>query len=176
MPAHAADSAACLIFTFKEGLLSPIAHDLKLQVEDFELEVDEEAHTLAGQFATASVRVVCARRDGEDAPDLLSASDREKIERIIRQNVLHTARFPQATLDASYVPEGDQARIEGTLLLHGQRRPLRAVAMRRDGAWVCELELSQPDFGIKPYSAALGTLKVAPTVRVRVEVPASSPD
>ena len=40
--------------------------------------------------------------------------------------------------------------------------------------WVAELKLHQPDFGIKPYSAALGALKVKPDILVRVSVPRQS--
>src|SRR4051812_4209200 len=32
-------SAECLVYTFKEGLLSAVAHDLKIRVERFEIEV-----------------------------------------------------------------------------------------------------------------------------------------
>jgi hypothetical protein len=36
---------------------------------------------------------------------------------------------------------------------------------------VAEIKLHQPDFGIKPFTAALGALKVKPDVVVRVSVP-----
>jgi hypothetical protein len=39
---------------------------------------------------------------------------------------------------------------------------------------VVELKLHQPDFGIKPFSAALGALRVKPDVMIRVSVPRQS--
>jgi hypothetical protein len=39
---------------------------------------------------------------------------------------------------------------------------------------VAEVKIHQPDFGIKPYTAALGALKVKPDVLVRVSVPRES--
>jgi hypothetical protein len=47
--------------------------------------------------------------------------------------------------------------------------------VRADGdRWVTDLKLHQPDFGIKPFSAALGALKVKPDVIIRVSVPRQS--
>jgi hypothetical protein len=40
--------------------------------------------------------------------------------------------------------------------------------------WVAEMNIHQPDFGIKPYTAALGALKVKPEVMVRISVPRQS--
>jgi hypothetical protein len=37
---------------------------------------------------------------------------------------------------------------------------------------VSEVRVHQPDFGIKPYSAALGALKVQADVTVKVSAPA----
>jgi hypothetical protein len=36
---------------------------------------------------------------------------------------------------------------------------------------VGEVTLHQPDYGIKPYSAMLGTLKIRPDVKVRIRLP-----
>ena len=36
-----ATSAECLVFTYKEGLLSALAHDLEIRVPGFEVDVDD---------------------------------------------------------------------------------------------------------------------------------------
>jgi polyisoprenoid-binding protein YceI len=72
----------------------------------------------------------------------------------------------------SVAESGDKATIKGTLTLAGRSKAL-TVEARRDGArWVSEVVLHQPDFGVKPYTAMLGTLKIKPDVRVRVSLPA----
>jgi len=38
-----ASTAECLVFTEKEGLLSGVAHDLKLRVERFRLRIDDDS-------------------------------------------------------------------------------------------------------------------------------------
>jgi hypothetical protein len=68
-------------------------------------------------------------------------------------------------------PAGDGFAIAGTLSLHGRQKRVAGTAVRTGGKLCLELTLHQPDFGIKPYSAMLGTLKVKPDVRLKITVP-----
>lgn len=169
-----AEDAELLVLTKKEGLLSKVAHDLKLRVTRFELSLEDgEAPRIELRCDAASLRVVNAMKGGRDAPELLSAGDRKKIEANIVGEVLHAKRHPEIRFVSTRVTRrGDTAEIAGTLALHGRERPLEATARRRGSRWVTEVSLHQPDFGIRPYSAMLGALKVAPDVAVRFEAPA----
>ena len=62
----------------------------------------------------------------------------------------------------------DEALITGELSLHGVTRPLAITARHVGDRWVADVPLHQPDFGIKPFSAFLGSLRVKPDVRVRI--------
>jgi polyisoprenoid-binding protein YceI len=67
--------------------------------------------------------------------------------------------------------DGDRARIEGDLTLHGVTKPI-SVEARDDGQhWNAKIVLDQRDYGIKPFSAMLGALKVKPNVEVTISVP-----
>lgn len=167
-----ADRVECLVFTFKEGVLSAVAHDLKVRVERLSLTLDASARTIEARFDTGSLRVVCAMRDGREDPSALAASDRQKIEATLRDEVLGTSRHPEATAKATWTgASNERARVEGTLTLHGVSRPFTGEARVEGGRWAVEVRVHQPDFGIKPYSAMLGTLRVKPDVSVRVSVP-----
>ena len=173
MPTHDATTATCHVFTFKEGVLSAVAHDLRIRVERLTIEVDEAAGTVHARGFADSLRVDCAMKGGREDFDALSDRNKREIEGNIVGEVLHARRHPEIVFRSTEIEgEGDERRIAGTLALHGHERPLRVVARRAGGRWTAELELYQPDFGIKPYSAMLGTLKIKPTVRVRVSVPA----
>lgn len=173
MPTFDASKATCHVLTFKEGVLSAVAHDLRLRVERFTLEVDEAAGTVRGRFSADALRVDCAMKGGAEDFGALSDRNKREIEGNIEGDVLHARRYPEIVFRSTKVEgTGDERRIEGVLSLHGSERPLAAVARRQAGRWVTEVELHQPDFGIKPYSAMLGALKVQPRVRVRVSVPA----
>jgi polyisoprenoid-binding protein YceI len=173
MPTHDASSATCHVFTFKEGVLSAVAHDLRIRVERFTIMIDEASGSIEARFFADSLRVDTAMKDGREAFDSLRDGQKRDIEANIVGDVLHARKHPEIVFRSTRVDgEGDERRIEGTLALHGTQRPLQAVARRKAGRWVAEVELHQPDFGIKPFTAMLGTLKVRPTVRVRVSVPA----
>lgn len=176
-----AGSARCEIFSFKEGLLSRLAHDLHLEVGRFALEIADDQRSLTATFEPASIRVIAAVVGGHDDHGVLSAGDREKIRGNLLDDVLEAKRFPEIRFRSTRVegtPKG--LLIEGELSLHGTTRRVEALAVESPGSgpearrWACELSLHQPDFGIKPYTAALGALRVQAAVKVRVstELPA----
>jgi len=160
----------CAVFTFKEGLLSPVAHDLRLRVERWSLTWDPAARSLEAIFQAGSLAVDTVMRDGRPAPGVIDAKDKGKIEKNIREDVLASARHPEirfrATVPAGAVP----GTISGELELAGRRRALSIKVLQEGASWVAEATIHQPDWGIKPFSAMLGTLKVKPDVRVRVAV------
>ena len=167
------DTATCEVLTFREGLLSAAAHDLLLRVEAFAIEVDLAGPSVKATFDPASLRVVGALRDGRPLPGALSAADVRDIERAIREKVLHAERFPELRFGTSAVsarPDGYELR--GTLTLAGRSRALAIEAREVAGRLGAEVPLHQPDFGIRPYSAMLGAIRVKPDVQVRVSVPA----
>ncbi|MEO1338286.1 MAG: YceI family protein [Myxococcota bacterium] len=173
-----AENATCWVYTFKEGLLSAIAHDLKLRVEDFRIVVDLRQHSVHATFATDSLRVECARRGNVDDRTTLRAKDMLEIEKRTRTEVLHSARFPEARFTATLDPdsrpvdaEGATRVVTGMLTLHGRTGPATATAVFRDGSWRAQAQIHQPDFGIRPYRAALGGLRVQAGIAVEVILP-----
>jgi polyisoprenoid-binding protein YceI len=175
MPRFDAESAECTVLTYKEGLLSPVAHDLKIAVTRFSVTVTREADApfaIRVEVDPASLRVLSAMRDGREAPQLLSESDRRKIERNIVSEVLAASAHPQITFVGTAVPiSADRLEVSGQLTLHGRTRELRCTARTTSDRHVAEVRLHQPDYGIKPYTALLGTLRVQADVTVRLSVP-----
>jgi hypothetical protein len=165
-----AASAECLVFTQKAGLLSGVAHDLKLRVERFEVTLEDGA--ISARFDAASLRVVCAQQGGRDAPQALSARDRGEIEATIVRDVLDARRHPLIEFRSTRVErQGAAARIEGSLRLRGRERPISFEAVRDGDRATVGVRLHQPDFGIRPYTAMLGALKIKPDVEVRLTSP-----
>ena len=166
-------TAECRVFTYKEGLLSAVAHDLRLRVEHFTITLDDAAWRVDARFDARSLRVAGVMRDGVLHPDELGPDDRRTIEQNVVREVLHADRHPEIrfTSDAASA-DGDELRVRGTLVLHGVERPLLVPVRRHaDGAWCAEVSLHQPDFGIRPYRAMLGALRVRADVVVTLVVP-----
>ncbi len=174
MPVYDASQAECLVFTYKEGLLSTVAHDLKLRVTRFVVNLGEGR--VEATFDPRSLQVVCPMRRGVENPGALSASDMGQVIENMERDVLHTARFSTIRFTSTQVGQADGGwRIKGTLDLHGVKRPL-TVSVERDGEhYHTKVRLHQPTWRIKPFRALLGTLKVKPDVEVVVRVPAVVP-
>ena len=172
MAHHDASSAECLVFAFKDGVLSKLGHDLKLRVGRFSMDVADDASSVSATFDLASLEVVCARANGADAPGALSRGDLTKIHANLYKDVLEVKKHPEARFTSSRVTrDGEAYRVEGALRLHGTERPLSATLRPEGDRLVAEVELHQPDFGIEPFRAPLGVLKVKPSVTVRVAAP-----
>lgn len=167
-----ATTAECRILTYKEGLLSAVAHDLELRVTTFTIGIDETTWRVDARFDPTSLRVVGAVRNGVVDPDTLSESDRRTIEDTIVRDVLDAARHPEILfVSEAATGRGDVLAVHGRLDLHGHTGDLTATARREGPAWVADARLHQPDFGIRPYSAMLGTLRVRADVAVRITIP-----
>ena len=165
-------NAECFVFTFKEGLLSPIAHDLRIRVTRFSIQVNESKSSVVATFDTNSLVVDTPMKDGAENPSALSAADKEKIAAQIREDVLHSGKHGEAQFRSTAVTARSDGGydVSGELALHGVTRPLTAQTRVVAGRQQVELELRQPDFGITPYRAMLGTLKIQPDVTIRITV------
>ncbi|MDH4283056.1 MAG: YceI family protein [Myxococcales bacterium] len=170
MATYNKSNAECFVLTSKEGLLSKAAHDLKIRVDQFEIQVEDASQAIEATFDSSSLRLVSAQVDGRE--ESLSARDVEKIHNHIVKDVLHSKEFPEVRFVSSSVePLEHGFRVKGSLTLHGQTRPLSADIRAEGEQWVTDVPLHQPDFGIKPFRALFGTIRIKPGVRIRVSVP-----
>ena len=162
MPRFDETSAECLVLTYKEGLLSAMGHDLVLRVDRFLIIIDDQTLAIQAGFDAASLKVVSA----------VSDADKQKIEETIVNDVLHARRFPEILfLSSSVTKQGETVQVIGELTLVGRTRSLTMIAVAEGDRYHLEVVLHQPDFGLKPYSAMLGALKIKPDVTVRLSLP-----
>jgi hypothetical protein len=167
------DSATCRVYTFKEGLLSPVAHDLRLRVTRFAIEVGEQ---IEARFDASSLIVETPMKDGREHASALSEADKLKIADQIRDDVLHSDRYREITFrSSSWAERADGGfDLSGALTLHGVTRSIVARTVASEGRQRLELALHQPDFGITPFRALMGTLKIRADVRVEIEASTQS--
>lgn len=164
-----ASTAECLVFTYKAGLLAGVAHDLKLRVERFEIALGDEG--IRAWFDATSLRVACAQVGGKDDLRALSDKDRREIEATIARDVLDARRHPLIEFRSKPVVPSAQPGIEGTLSIRGRERTLVLKPGREGDRAVIDTVVDQPAFGIRPYTAMLGALRIRPDVRVRITTP-----
>jgi polyisoprenoid-binding protein YceI len=163
VPTFDATAVDCRVSVFREGLLTSFGHDITLQVTSLSLDVGDD-DGITADFDPSSLRVTT------EAP---SASERKDIEKNA-EKTLEVRKYPKIQFrSVSVVREGDRARIEGDLTLHGVTSPISVEACNDGKCWNAKITLDQREFGIKPFSAMLGALKVKPEVEVHISVPYS---
>ena len=157
------------VFTFKEGLLSAVAHDLRLTLQRFELV--NEAESLELYADAASLQVDGVVRAGSLDYATLDRSARSEIERTIRERVLRVDRHPRATFVAKLSPASDGLSVDGSLSLSGVTKPLSFTVKHDDGGYTGRVELHPSEWGIAPYRALLGAIKLQDRVVVSFRIP-----
>lgn len=173
MPIRVTERDASLeVLTFKQGLLSKVAHDLKLRLERFELELDAPSGDVTGRFFPDALRVEGAVRDGRLDPSVLSKRDVREIERNLQDKILYVRRHPSIDLDVHAERSADGYHASGTLALLGRSEPIAIDARLAEGRVRGEVELRPSRWGIAPFKALLGAIQLQDRVLVRFDLPA----
>ena len=167
------------VFVGKTGLFSALAHDHNIGIRSYAGKV-----TLAPTAIAASrLELRADTRSLAVLDEKISDRDREKITRSMHEEVLESARYPEAIFRSTGISGlKDQGRgelsllLQGDLTLHGQTRSITIPVtlrtapgqLRATGRYL----LRQSDFGIRPYSTAGGTIKVKNEVVIEFEITA----
>lgn len=155
------------VFTFKDGLLARLAHDLRLSLRDFEIR--REGPLLSARFRPAGLVVDgVVGKGGEVDRDALSESDRAKIRRNIADEILHTAHHPEINFAGEL--EGDT--IDGRLTMVGRTAPVRSRVRVEGDRLRAEFTLVPSQWGIPPYRALAGAIRLQDRVVVALDLPA----
>jgi hypothetical protein len=162
--------ASINVYTFKEGMLSKLGHDLKLNLMRFE--VTTHNGQVQGRFDANSFKIEGAMMNGKLDAGELSDSDKQKIQGNITDDVLETKSHPEARFEGRVTGRSAPFTIEGTLHLHGQASPLSITLQKNGDRLQGSAEITPSQWGIKPYRALAGALRVADRIRVEVDIPA----
>ncbi|MGB1016040.1 MAG: YceI family protein [Nannocystaceae bacterium] len=157
------------VFTFKDGLLARLAHDLRLSLAGFEIDVTGD--TVQARMWPESLQVDGVMRNGQLRADELSVNDRAKIQANIRQDVLSTRKYPEIRVLAKVQAAGSGWKMDGQLELCGRQQPLSLVLQVHGNRLVGQCEIRPSRWGIKPYKALAGAIKLQDRVRIEVSLP-----
>ena len=128
---------------------------------------DKEPDSLTATVDMGALMV----RAGTGGIKPLTERDKREIA-VTARKTLSADRYPVATfMAARFEPAGGGGTIIGTLTLAGQSRPVQLkVTQTTPGLYRATTTIRQTDFGMKPYSAFLGSLKVADAVEVEIDI------
>jgi polyisoprenoid-binding protein YceI len=160
------------VYTFKEGLLSKLAHDLLIDITNFKVNLDvPEAGFTSGslemELQADSLKVDCAMKNGERQPDTLKEKDIADIEKDMGGKVLHPDKYPTANFRSKTIQEKDGGyKINGDLSLHGVTKSIDFDIDTNGENLKGMITLLQKDYGIKPFKAMLGTLRIKNEINI----------
>jgi hypothetical protein len=155
------DNATLTVRTGRGGAAAKAGHDLVLEVTRWSATLGDDAAELTAD--ARSLRV----RHGSGGISPLGAEEKAGIAQTIDDDVLRGAAI--AFRSTRVARRDDTVEVAGELELAGQRRPLTFTLHQRDGGVAGSARIKQTDWGMKPYSALFGTLKVADEVEVVIE-------
>ena len=160
------------LHTGREGVAKKVGHDLVIEAKKWTAKVNVDGDDLTRSTAsvtvdTRSLEVV----SGAGGAKPLSDKDRRDIKENIDKKVLKTDKFPEITFQSSRVESkgADKATVHGDLTIMGTARPATMEIAVTGNKATATMTLKQSDWGIKPFSALMGALKLADQLTIVVE-------
>ncbi|MEY4581167.1 MAG: hypothetical protein RL701_5870 [Pseudomonadota bacterium] len=153
------------VFVYRAGLLARLAHDLRLTVGDYELSV--QGRYVRGVCAANSLHV-----DGVMTPKglsrrILSFNDRQVITRNICDEVLQCSKYPRIEFAGEVGSDtSGQLLVSGTLQVCGQSRMIATELTHSADSLQSSFELTPSQFGIAPFKALGGAIRVQDHIRI----------
>lgn len=161
-----------LVKTGRAGIGATVGHDLTLEPQRWRGQAvvdpgNPDASKVTLEVDVDSLRVTAA--SGGILP--LTAADRREIHRTLRRKILHTDRFPVITFGSTRVAGSAAAfDVEGDLTIAGHTAPITVHAALSGLRVTGNAVVVQTAWGIRPYSALFGALKLADEVSVEFDL------
>lgn len=161
------DNATLSVRTGRTGAAAKAGHDLVIHVTSWEasLEVGEDpAQTIVELAADAtSLRV----HEGTGGAQALGDDDKANIHQTIDDDVLKRQDITFRSTTVQAAADGGPISVQGDLTLVGTTQPIAFdLDIGDDGSLAATAVVTQTAWGMKPYSALFGALKVVDEVEV----------
>ncbi len=158
------DNASLHVETGRSGAAAKAGHDLIIDVNSWDATLDVgDSSSLSLSADPSSLRV----REGKGGMQALKDDDKEDIHKTIDKDVLKKKSI--SFQSSSVEPAANGLKVSGDLELGGKSKPITFELSESGGTLMGSATLKQSDWGIKPYSALFGALKVNDEVKVVVE-------
>ena len=171
------DNATLSVRTGRTGAAAKAGHDLLLHITAWHatLEVGggSAGSSLVLDADAASIRV----REGTGGMQVLDDDDKANIEQTIDDEVLKGQAIGFRSTSVEVATGDGRLEVSGELTLLGATHPIAFdVAVDADGMLRGTAVVKQSDWGMKPYTALFGALKVADEVEVAIDASTRSAD
>ena len=159
------DNGSLKLRTGRTGGAAKAGHDLVIEVESWQATLDPEAQPALTLTADSrSLRVL----EGSGGLKSLTDSDKGDIKKTIDKEVLKGCAIEFRSSEVQTTAGG--LSVSGELTLNGKQAPVTFdLAVGDDGHVTGNAKVAQTAFGMKPYSALFGALKVADEIDIEID-------
>jgi polyisoprenoid-binding protein YceI len=161
------DNATLRVKTGRHGAAAKAGHDLVIEVKSWEATLtvadDPSASSLELSADPTSLHVI----EGKGGMQTLGDDDKADIRKTIDKDVLK--RKDIQFKSTSVAGDNGGLAVSGDLEMGGKSKPVEFVVSENGGTVSGSAKFNQSDWGIKPYSALFGALKVNDEIEVEVE-------
>jgi polyisoprenoid-binding protein YceI len=158
-PAH----STMTIHVGKAGIFSAAGHEHTVSAPIAEGGIDDS------QAGHVWLRVETARMT------VLPEKDQEEVQSTMQKSVLESPKFPEIRFESTSIHKVENGKwtVTGNLTLHGKTTSITVEVHNDSGAYLGEARSRQTQFGIRPVSAAGGTVKVKDELKIEFVIVAS---
>lgn len=165
-------SGRLLVKTARTGLGAKAGHDLTIEVTRWHGNVVIDAANPAGSSVTVEADVDSFEvREGTGGVRSLTDADRADIKNTLRHKVLNAGQYPRITFASRQVGGTEESfSIDGDLTIAGVTQSVTVRGRIAGGRAVGSAVVVQSRWGIRPYSAFLGALRLRDEVDVEFDI------
>ncbi|MEO7555877.1 MAG: YceI family protein [Acidimicrobiales bacterium] len=147
-----------------------LAHDLVLTATKWDGMLNVDADNPAASSATLSIDATSIEIvEAVGGLKSLSDKDRKDIDKNINEKVLQTSKHPTITFESTGVSgAAPSLQVAGEMTITGTTRPVEVAIAVDDATVTAKSTISQKDFGIKPFSAMFGAIKLRDDVELEL--------
>jgi polyisoprenoid-binding protein YceI len=166
------ESGQLLVRTARTGLGAKAGHDLTIEVTRWQGRAAVDSADPASSTVALSCEVDSFEvREGTGGVRAITDADRAEIKRILREKILRAARHPTITFRSTRISgSAESFTVEGDLTIAGVTRPVTVHGRLAGGRVRGSATVVQTKWGIRPYFAFFGALKLRDDVRVEFDL------
>ncbi len=161
------ESGRLVVKTGRTGLGAKVGHDLTIEATRWRGTADPAGSAVDVDVEVDGLEV----REGTGGVKPLTDSDRAEIKETFTRKILRTAEYPTISFRSTRV-EGtpESFTVDGDLTVMGVTQPITLHGQLSGGRASGTASVVQSRWGIKPYTAFFGALKLRDEVQVEFDV------
>jgi polyisoprenoid-binding protein YceI len=164
MPALGPQDGTLTVRTGRKGAASKAGHDLTIEVTRWEATLElGDSPSMSLKADSRSFKVL----QGTGGVKSLDEDDKANIQQTIDDEVLKGSSIEFRSTGVAV--DGERLSVHGDLAIGSKTQPIAFDLLVSGGRLAGSAVVNQPSWGIKPYSALFGTLKVADEVTVSID-------